>query len=115
VPREKQTEDRSNSFVLKSEQNSLSSPKGELIYCPAFAYGLPSGNHYAPKKPKSSATPGKGGPYGKRSKKRVVPMSRRIQALLEPYFALNEKWFIGKRQAQKIVKRVASAHEFLKK
>jgi integrase/recombinase XerD len=34
-------------------------------------------------------------------------MSRRIQALLEPYFALNEKWFIGTRQVQKIVKRVA--------
>src|SRR5271165_7316818 len=32
-------------------------------------------------------------PYGKRSKKRVVPMSRRIQALLEPYFSLNDKWF----------------------
>ena len=34
-------------------------------------------------------------------------MSRRIQALLEPYFALNEKWFIGPRQVQKIVKRWA--------
>src|SRR5271165_3051286 len=28
-------------------------------------------------------------------KERVVPMSRRIQALLEPYFSLNDKWFIG--------------------
>jgi len=35
---------------------------------------------------------GKGGPYGKQSKKRVVPLSRRLQALLEPYFALNERW-----------------------
>jgi integrase/recombinase XerD len=50
---------------------------------------------------------GKGGPYGKQSKKRVVPLSRRLQALLEPYFALHERWFIGPRQAQKIVKRVA--------
>ena len=50
---------------------------------------------------------GKGGPYGKRSKKRVVPMSRRIQALLEPYFSLNDKWFIGRRQVQKVVQRVA--------
>jgi len=48
---------------------------------------------------------GKGGPYGKQSKKRVVPLSRRLQALLEPYFALNERWFIGPRQVQKIVKR----------
>ena len=36
-----------------------------------------------------------------------MPLSRRLQALLEPYFALNEKWFIGPRQVQKIVKRVA--------
>jgi site-specific recombinase XerD len=34
-------------------------------------------------------------------------VSRRIQALLEHYFALHEEWFIGKRQVQKIVKRVA--------
>jgi integrase/recombinase XerD len=56
---------------------------------------------------KSLRVDGKGGPYGKRSKKRVVPLSRRIQALLEHYFALHEEWFIGKRQVQKIVKRVA--------
>ena len=31
---------------------------------------------------------GKGGPYGKQSKKRVVPLSRRLQALLEAHFAL---------------------------
>lgn len=51
---------------------------------------------------------GKGGPFGKRSKIRVVPMSPRVRALLEPYFALNPKWFIGPRAAQKIVKRVAN-------
>ena len=56
---------------------------------------------------KSLRVSGKGGPYGKQSKKRVVPMSRRVQALLEPYFTLNDKWFIGPRQVQKIVKRVA--------
>ena len=50
---------------------------------------------------------GKGGPYGKQSKKRVVPLSRRLQALLKPYFALHERWFVGPRQVQKIVKRVA--------
>jgi integrase/recombinase XerD len=31
---------------------------------------------------------GKGGPYGKKSKVRVVPMSRRVRALLEHHFAL---------------------------
>lgn len=29
-------------------------------------------------------------------------MSKRVQALLEPYFALHEKWFIGERQVQKM-------------
>lgn len=56
---------------------------------------------------KSLRVSGKGGPFGKQSKKRVVPMSRRVQALLEPYFSLHEAWFIGPRQVQKIVKRVA--------
>lgn len=57
---------------------------------------------------KSIRISGKGGPYGKQSKKRVVPMSRRIQSLLEHYFAIHEKWFIGVRQVQKIVKQVAN-------
>ncbi len=51
---------------------------------------------------------GKGGPYGKQSKKRVVPMSRRIQPLMEHYFALNDRWFVGTRQVQKTVKRLAN-------
>ena len=34
-------------------------------------------------------------------------MSRRIQALLEPYFSLNDKWFIGRRHVQKVDQRVA--------
>jgi integrase/recombinase XerD len=51
---------------------------------------------------------GKGGPYGKKSKKRVVPMSDRVRTLLENYFALHEEWFVGKRQVQNIVKKVAN-------
>ena len=51
---------------------------------------------------------GKGGPYCKQSKQRVVPMSRRIQPLMEHYFALHETWFVGPRQVQKIVKRLAN-------
>jgi integrase/recombinase XerD len=50
---------------------------------------------------------GKGGPHGSRSKWRIVPLSARVRALLEPYFALNDRWFVGPRQAQKVVKRVA--------
>ncbi|HEY2956443.1 MAG TPA: tyrosine-type recombinase/integrase [Candidatus Eisenbacteria bacterium] len=51
---------------------------------------------------------GKGGPHGKKSKERAVPMSPRARALLEPYFAYKNEWFIGARQAQKLVKRVAN-------
>jgi len=51
---------------------------------------------------------GKGGLYGKMSKKRIVPLSRRLQALLEHYFAINEKWFVKKRMAQYVVKEVAN-------
>jgi integrase/recombinase XerD len=51
---------------------------------------------------------GKGGPYGTRSKQRVVPMSRRIQPLMEHYFAMHDTWFVGPRQVQKMVKRVAN-------
>lgn len=51
---------------------------------------------------------GKGGIHGKRTKKRVVPMSKRVQSLLEHFFALNDKWPVGVRQAQKIVKQVAN-------
>ncbi len=57
---------------------------------------------------KSLRISGKGGPYGKKSKKRVVPMSRRVQALLEHYFAINNNWPVGERQVQKIVKQIAN-------
>jgi len=57
---------------------------------------------------KSLRISGKGGPYGKQSKKRVVPMSKRVQTLLEHYFAVNNHWPIGSRQAQKIVKKIAN-------
>jgi integrase/recombinase XerD len=51
---------------------------------------------------------GKGGPHGKKTKKRIVPLSSRVQTLLEHYFALQEKWFVGPRQVQKIVKKIAN-------
>jgi integrase/recombinase XerD len=51
---------------------------------------------------------GKGGPHGKKSKKRVVPMSKRVQTLLEHYFAINNSWPVGIRQVQKIIKHVAN-------
>lgn len=57
---------------------------------------------------KSIRITGKGGPQGKKSKKRVVPMSKRVQTLLEHYFAIYDQWPIGIRQVQKIVKQVAN-------
>ncbi len=57
---------------------------------------------------KSIRVSGKGGPYGKQSKKRIVPLSKRIQTLLEHYFALHDAWFVGPRQVQKIVKNIAN-------
>ena len=50
---------------------------------------------------KSIRVSGKGGIYGKKTKKRVVPMSKRVQSLLEHYFAINTKFPIGERRVQK--------------
>ncbi len=57
---------------------------------------------------KSLRISGKGGPFGKRTKKRVVPMSKRVQSLLEHYFAINNQFPIGIRQVQKIIKSIAN-------
>jgi integrase/recombinase XerD len=50
---------------------------------------------------------GKSGANGK-TKPRIVPMSKRVQTLLEHYFAINNEWCVGVRQVQKIVKMVAN-------
>ena len=51
---------------------------------------------------------GKGGPYGSKSKRRIVPMTERVYALFSAYFALSDKVDIGPRAIQKIVKKVAN-------
>jgi len=51
---------------------------------------------------------GKGGPYGKRSKRRVVPMSNRVKPLLEGHFSLHETMGISPRTIQRVVNRVAN-------
>lgn len=51
---------------------------------------------------------GKGGPYGSRTKRRVLPLSNRIQPLIEGYFALNERMRMTPRTLQRVVKRVAN-------
>ena len=51
---------------------------------------------------------GKGGIYGKKSKRRVVPMTVRVRRALEHHFALENKIGMSKRAAQRIVKWVAN-------
>ena len=51
---------------------------------------------------------GKGGPYGTRSKRRIIPMSARIQPLLEAHFSLNESFGMSARKIQRMVKTVAN-------
>ena len=51
---------------------------------------------------------GKGGPFGTKGKRRVIPMTGRIRPLLEHHFALYENFPVAKRTIQKIVKRVAN-------
>jgi len=62
---------------------------------------------------KSIRITGKGGIYGKKTKKRVVPMSKRVQSLLEHYFAIHNKFPLGIRQVQKIVKEIANKAQIL--
>lgn len=51
---------------------------------------------------------GKGGPYGKQSKRRVVPLvARRSRALLEAHFALHETFGMTSRTAHRVVQRIA--------
>ena len=50
---------------------------------------------------------GKGGIYGKKSKRRVIPMTERVRHLLEHYFAVEDDIRSSKRTIQRLVKRVA--------
>jgi integrase/recombinase XerD len=51
---------------------------------------------------------GKGGPYGSKSKRRIIPLSPRIQPLIEGHFALNDTLGMTPRTIQNIVKDVAN-------
>jgi len=51
---------------------------------------------------------GKGGPYGSKSKRRVVPLTPRIQPLIEGHFALHETLNIGARSIQLMIKKLAN-------
>jgi integrase/recombinase XerD len=51
---------------------------------------------------------GKGGPYGSKSKRRVIPLSPRVQPLLEGHFALHDEFGIGVRTIQRTVRAIAN-------
>jgi integrase/recombinase XerD len=50
----------------------------------------------------------KGGPYGTKSKCCVVPLSARVQPLIEGHFALHDSLGMGVRTIQRLIKRVAN-------
>ena len=51
---------------------------------------------------------GKGGPYGSKSKRRVIPLTDRVRPLIEGHFALHETLGIGARSIQLMVKAIAN-------
>jgi len=51
---------------------------------------------------------GKGGPYGKKTKRRIIPMTERVRRLFEYHFAENNEIGMSKRTIERIVKKVAN-------
>ena len=51
---------------------------------------------------------GKGGPYGSQTKRRIIPLSPRVQPLLEGHFALHDTLGMAPRTIQILVKRMAN-------
>lgn len=51
---------------------------------------------------------GKGGPYGSKSKRRIIPLSNRLQPIIEGHFAIHDDIGMGVRTVQRTVKRVAN-------
>ena len=58
---------------------------------------------------------GKGGPYGKKTKRRIVPLTERVYTILSHYFALQDSLGYTDRALQFLVKRVAQRAGITKK
>jgi hypothetical protein len=58
---------------------------------------------------------GKGGPYGTRSKRRVIPLTARVQPLLEGHFALHDEFGMSVRTVQRIVRIIANRAQISRK
>jgi integrase/recombinase XerD len=51
---------------------------------------------------------GKGGPYGKKTKRRILPMTERVRRLIDHHFAEHDNMGMSIRTVQRIVKEVAN-------
>jgi len=51
---------------------------------------------------------GKGGPYGKKSKRRIIPMTERVRRLVEYHFAESDTIGMSMRTVDRIIKKVAN-------
>lgn len=51
---------------------------------------------------------GKGGPYGSKSRRRVIPLTPRVAPLVEGHLSLNDRIGMTARTVQRVVKRVAN-------
>ena len=58
---------------------------------------------------------GKGGPYGKKTKRRIIPMTERVRRLIEYHFAENNNTGMSRRTIERMVKRVADKAGIAKK
>jgi integrase/recombinase XerD len=58
---------------------------------------------------------GKGGPFGTTSKRRVIPLTARVQPLLEGHFALNDSLGMSVRTVQRIVRTIANRAQISRK
>jgi integrase/recombinase XerD len=58
---------------------------------------------------------GKGGPYGTKSKRRVIPLSARVQPLLEGHFALHDEFGMSVRTVQRVVRVIANRAQVSRK
>jgi len=58
---------------------------------------------------------GKGGPFGTKSKRRVIPVTPRVQPLLEGHFALHDELGVSVRTIQRIVRNLANRAQISRK
>ena len=51
---------------------------------------------------------GKGGPYGTKSKRRIIPLTNRVRPLIDNHFAIHDTLGITPRTIQRLLKRLAN-------